>query len=90
MKRIVLLLTLSTLTGSAMATGPAEEVSTTADTQETEAVQSKAPTDEVKGYEKWRLGGYGEMLNGTVYGYDRWVAVRHWKIDQSKILGGLK
>ena len=39
---------------------------------------------------KVKRGGYGEMLNGTVYGYDRWVAVRHWKIDQSKILGGLK
>ena len=73
MKRIVLLLTLSTLTGSAMATGPAEEVSTTADTQEIQAVQSKAPSDEVKGYEKWRLGGYGEMLAAFKdYGLNRY------------------
>lgn len=73
MKRIVLLLTLSTLTGSAMATGPAEEVSTTADTQEIQTVQSKAPSDEVKGYEKWRLGGYGEMLAAFKdYGLNRY------------------
>ena len=56
-----------------MATGPAEEVSTTADTQEIQAVQSKAPSDEVKGYEKWRLGGYGEMLAAFKdYGLNRY------------------
>lgn len=46
---------------------------------------------ETKQYKKKvRRGGYGEMMNGTVYDYDDWVAVRHWNIDQSKALGGLK
>ena len=39
---------------------------------------------------KVRRGGYGEMMNGTVYDYDWWYAKRYWNIDQSKTLEGLK
>ncbi len=62
MKKLISLLALSTVIGSAQAAEPVENVNTLPDTQEIEKVQSEAPSSEVEGYSKWRIGGYGEML----------------------------
>ena len=62
MKKLFALLTFSTIIGSVNAAEPEETSSVQTDTQDVQNVQAKAPSDEVDGYEKWRIGSYGEML----------------------------
>lgn len=62
MKKLFTLIIASMLTGSVLAAEPTEHDNILTDTQNTQNVQAKVPSDEVKGYDKWRLGSYGEML----------------------------
>ena len=62
MKKLFGLIITSIMAGSALAAEPENNVPASTDTQAIENVQAKAPSDEVEGYDKWRLGSYGEML----------------------------
>lgn len=62
MKRLSGLIITSIMASQALASEPENSVPASTDTQAMENVQAKAPSDEVEGYDKWRLGSYGEML----------------------------
>ena len=88
MKRLIGLLTIGSLLGSAQATEPTETEVSSNDTQEVQAVQAKAPSDEVQGYDKWRIGSYGEILAAFKdYGLNRFYgnSVGNTKKNHSEI-----
>ena len=88
MKRLIGLLTIGSLLGSAQATEPTETELSSNDTQEVQAVQAKAPSDEVQGYDKWRIGSYGEILAAFKdYGLNRFYgnSVGNTKKNHSEI-----
>ena len=62
MNKIFSIIAVSSFWGSVVASEPMELTNSLNDTQEVQEVQSKAPSDDVNGYDKWRIGSYGEML----------------------------
>ena len=79
---------MGSLLGSAQATEPTETELSSNDTQEVQAVQAKAPSDEVQGYDKWRIGSYGEILAAFKdYGLNRFYgnSVGNTKKNHSEI-----
>lgn len=62
MRRLFSMLATGAILCSAQAAEP-ENISLEApETQEVQSTQAKAPSDDVNGYNKWRIGSYGEML----------------------------
>ena len=62
MKRLFSILATGAIICTAQAAGPEERTILVSETQDVQNTQAQAPSDEVNGYDKWRLGSYGEVL----------------------------